>query len=113
MDDRRRPLTVLGRLLVHSVMGSTDIPLRVLPGFRLRGPLFRAGIPSKGAGPRLGLGRRVDVVDIIDYVNTSTCVKCVDASQRNNMAAPSESMEAPGEEPAVKTPRPRSSKVWE
>ena len=41
----------------------------------------------------VGLGRRVD-----DYVNTSTCVKCVDASQRNNMAAPSESMEAPGEE---------------
>ena len=61
----------------------------------------------------IGLGRRVDIVDVIDYVNTSTCVKCVDASQRNNMAAPSESMEAPGEEPAAKKPRPRSSKVWE
>ena len=61
----------------------------------------------------LGLGRRVDIVDVIDYVNTSTCVKCVDASQINNMAAPSESMEAPGEEPAAKKPRPRSSKVWE
>ena len=77
---------------------------------------------------------RVDIVDVIDYVNTSTCAKCVDASQRNNMAAPSESMEfklvcqppinskeeeeeesmeAPGEEPAAKKPRPRSSKVWE
>ena len=29
------------------------------------------------------------------------------------MAAPSESMEAPGEEPAAKKPRSRSSKVWE
>ena len=23
----------------------------------------------------IGLGRRVDIVDVIDYVNTSTCVK--------------------------------------
>ena len=53
------------------------------------------------------------VVDVIDYVNTLTCVKCVHASQRNNMAAPSESMEAPGKEPAVKKPCPRSSKVSE
>ena len=42
----------------------------------------------------------------------STCVKCVDASQINNMAAPSESMDAPGEEPAAKKPCPRSSKVY-
>ena len=62
---------------------------------------------------KVGLGRRIDVVDVIDDVNTSTCVKCVDASQINNMAAPSESMEAPGEEPAAKKPRPRSSEVWE
>ena len=54
----------------------------------------------------IGLWRRVDIVDVIDYVNTSTCIKCVDASQINNMAAPSESMEAPGEEPAAKKTLP-------
>ena len=64
----------------------------------------------------LRLGRFVDVVDVIDYVNTLIYVTCVDASDDvMKMAAPGPSMDSasPREQEASKTPRSRSSKVWE
>lgn len=61
------------------------------------------------------LQRRVDVIDYVDYENTSTCVKCVDASHcLHSSRVMAASAPGNGESSILsQKPRPRLSKVWE